>query len=213
MDIIQVSEHCVWSAEQDKLGPALKAFLESVKDPRKDAVNAFFAGSKFVPLGSAIEAIRPACHAHGIYIRQPIEGMGVATVIDHPESGQFRRTWAQLLLEKQTPQGMGSAITYLRRYSLMSALGLEGDVDDDAEAAETPHRAVKAAPAQEQPRLPVQPQGESEGLVDGFSLRLGEAMNLAELKQIWVQVQAAPLSVEQKHMLEAVKDMSKERVG
>jgi hypothetical protein len=164
-------------------------------------------------LGAAIEAIRPASHSYGIYIRQPIEGMGIATVIDHPASGQFRWTWAPLLLEKQTPQGMGSAITYLRRYSLLSALGLEGDVDDDAEAAEAPHRAPEVRETPEDIPEPEYVPEAASSLVDGFSRRLGEAGSLEELKQVWVQVQAAPLSSEQKHILETIKDMSKERVG
>ena len=212
MELIRISENCRWSAEQDKLGPAFELFLEHVRDPSKDASNPHFR-SKFVSLGAAIEAIRPASHSFGIYIRQPIEGMGIATIIDHPASGQFRWTWAPLMLEKQTPQGMGSAITYLRRYSLLSALGLEGDVDDDAEAAEAPHRPSKAPEPQDDP-IPTQPDSTAEtSLVDGFSRRLGEASNLDELKQVWTQVQAAPLNHDQKQMLKTILDMSKDRVG
>lgn len=203
-EMIQVGGHMWVTPEQDKLSEALVAFSNDFKDPAKDAQNPHFR-SKFVPLGGAIEAIRPAMRKHGLFISQPPGGDGVYTVIRHT-SGQMQVTWSRVPLEKQTPQGMGSALTYSRRYAIMGAAGGEGDVDDDAEAAEAPHRAEPAT------SVPRSTKSESQALLDGFAKRLGEAQNLEELKQAWVQISSAPLTHEQKEMLAAMKDMAKQRL-
>lgn len=41
-----------------------------------------------------------------------------------------------LSLDKNTPQGQGSAITYARRYSLAAVTGIVADMDDDGQGAE-----------------------------------------------------------------------------
>ena len=41
-----------------------------------------------------------------------------------------------MLNGKEDAQAQGSAITYARRYALMSMLGLVADTDDDGEAAD-----------------------------------------------------------------------------
>ena len=58
---------------------------------------------------------------------------GVETVIMH-SSGEWISGEFMLKCSKNDPQGMGSAITYAKRYAL-KALGLMPDLDDDAEAA------------------------------------------------------------------------------
>ena len=58
------------------------------------------------------------------------------TTILHVESGESLDSTAPLMLDKQTAQGLGSAITYMRRYSILAILGLVADVDDDGNAAE-----------------------------------------------------------------------------
>jgi recombination DNA repair RAD52 pathway protein len=86
----------------------------------------------------------------------------------------------------------------------------KGSKEAPHEIAETP---VEAPELQDDHPLPQNTETAATSLLDGFSRRLGEANSLEELKQVWVQVQAAPLSQEQKHMLETIKDMSKDRVG
>lgn len=59
---------------------------------------------------------------------------GLRTILIHAPSGtQFEDTMA--LTGKEDPQGQGSAITYARRYALMSILGLVADEDDDGSEA------------------------------------------------------------------------------
>ena len=53
------------------------------------------------------------------------------------ESGEWIETEPlQMKLEKNTPQGVGSAVTYGRRYQISSVLGLASEEDDDGEANE-----------------------------------------------------------------------------
>jgi hypothetical protein len=59
------------------------------------------------------------------------------TMLGHT-SGQWIASDMLLHLVKDDPQGQGSAITYARRYSLCSAIGLVADDDDDGQAASKP---------------------------------------------------------------------------
>jgi len=73
-----------------------------------------------------------------IYTQSPgaiVDGvMAVTTMIIHAESGEWMKFEGDIALGKRDPQGVGSAITYMQRYSLMAALGLP-PVDDDGEGA------------------------------------------------------------------------------
>ena len=70
-------------------------------------------------------------------------------------------------------QGVGSAITYARRYGLLGMAGLAPE-DDDGEATKSPKRE---APAQDAPRtLPTMAQ-----IADKMLLRFGEFTTLQQL--------------------------------
>lgn len=195
-----------------KFAPAFLEFQRDVKDPQKNSTNPHFR-NKYASLEDSIEAIRPVANRHGLTISQWRTGHGLTTLILH-ESGEYIMGEASMVLDKQTPQGLGSATTYERRYSLLGATGTSGDVDDDGEGAMEAHRGpVEATKPKEAPSVQQSTKGESRGLLDGFSKRIGDAMNLEELKQAWVQIANSPLTHEQKEMLAAVKDKKKEQLG
>lgn len=120
------------SNEIDKLAPALVAFQEEVGNPKKTADNPFYK-SKYADLDGIINTIRPTLAAHGLCVIQSPEGEGntakVTTRIIH-SSGQWIEGTLSLTAVKGDPQGMGSAITYARRYSLAGICGLAQDDDD-----------------------------------------------------------------------------------
>lgn len=124
----------------------------------KNAKNPHF-NSKFAPLDSIIEMIRPILPKHGLSVVQftdlPESGGGVIieTVITH-ESGQYISGKLYMPTVKQDPQGYGSAISYGRRYALGAALGIVSDEDVDGNQGEAPKRQQAAKPAQQQ-----KPQG------------------------------------------------------
>ena len=81
----------------------------------------------------------------------PIElGTGhiaLETRLIHAESGQWISSVTIIPLPKNDPQGMGSAITYARRYSLCAMLGIITE-DDDGNAASIPEQHNTHQPRQ-----------------------------------------------------------------
>ncbi len=119
-----------------EINKALAKFQAEVKQPLKDADNPFFK-SKYVPLENVVEAISKVAPNHGLsFVQWPLNDdqgrVGVATMLMH-ESGEFLEFDPVFMnAEKQTPQGAGSLITYLKRYSLSAVFGITSDQDDDA---------------------------------------------------------------------------------
>lgn len=122
------------SEQINELATALAQFQSTVKQPLKDANNPFFK-SKYVPLENVAESVTESAGPLGIsYMQFAINKeneIGVATLVMH-KSGQyieFDPIFAKPA--KNDPQGVGSCITYLKRYSLSAAFGITSDEDDD----------------------------------------------------------------------------------
>jgi hypothetical protein len=103
----------------------------------KKADNPYF-GSKYADLAVCIEAVIDALHDNGIALIQHTDqsdkGVIVSTVFMH-ESGEHMETGSIFVPAAQnSPQAFGSALTYARRYSLMTACGIAPE-DDDGNAA------------------------------------------------------------------------------
>ena len=118
---------------------ALSDFKKDFKQPLKDADNPFFK-SKYVPLENVVQSIDNEAPKHGLgYFQSTVTGeggtAGVITVITHSTGEYIEFDPLYLKADKATAQGMGSAITYARRYSLSSAFGIASDVDDDGNEA------------------------------------------------------------------------------
>lgn len=118
---------------------ALSDFKKDFKQPLKDADNPFFK-SKYVPLENVVQAIDNEASKHGLgYFQSTVTGengtAGVITVITHSSGEYIEFDPLFLKADKATAQGMGSAITYARRYSLSSAFGIASEVDDDGNGA------------------------------------------------------------------------------
>lgn len=112
------------------------AFIQQAIDGlSKDANNPFFK-SKYVELNQIIDALRPLELEQKISITMPlatIEGRpAVSLEITDLETDEIQ-TSSIVIPDLQDPQKMGSAITYFRRYSLMSFFNLKAE-DDDAES-------------------------------------------------------------------------------
>ena len=92
---------------------------------------------KYADLGSIIETIKPILAKNGLGFVQPLDGKSVKTIIFHSESGDNIEGTVEIpqgveLKGMNAYQSLGSAITYLRRYSLASMLGLITEEDTDA---------------------------------------------------------------------------------
>lgn len=104
---------------------------------QKNKINPHF-GNKYVPLEELIQLVVPVLNEHNFILTQlptTLDGKpALETRLIHA-SGAVIPSTMLLLCAKDDPQGQGSAITYARRYSLMSLLGLAADLDDDGEKA------------------------------------------------------------------------------
>jgi len=122
-----------------EISKAMAAFQKEVKQPFRDADNPFF-NSKYVPLESVVEAIHDIAPKHGLsFVQWPLNDeigrVGVATILMHT-SGEFIEFDPVFFeAEKQTPQGYGALITYIKRYSLSAIFGITSDQDDDGNEA------------------------------------------------------------------------------
>jgi len=98
----------------------------------KDASNPFYK-NKYFDINSLIKQLQPLLKKHRLLLLQPIEeDMVVSKLICVDGTGA---TISGLKLPViADPQKLGSCITYYRRYTLSSLLGLQAE-DDDANAA------------------------------------------------------------------------------
>jgi hypothetical protein len=123
------------SSSLKNIAAALIAFHEKVDKIPKDAKNPFFK-STYASLSNILESIKKPLIESGLTVCQfPSGDHGLDTIIIHAASGEFLQSDYIMKPAKDDPQGMGSAITYQRRYALAAALGLNIDDDDDGNAA------------------------------------------------------------------------------
>lgn len=119
------------------LAKALAKAQNEVENAAKNAANQHFR-SKYADLAEVLNTVRPVFSANGLAVSQfPSFENGVAsveTIITH-ESGEWMSGISSAPVTKQDAQGVGSATTYLRRYSLAAIAGIAQEDDDGNHAA------------------------------------------------------------------------------
>lgn len=103
---------------------------------------------EYATLGQIMNAIRPILSKHELATYQSIEDNCMVTRILH-SSGQELLAKCPMPTLPEEPQKRGSVITYFRRYSLVTALGLVAEDDDDANVAEGNHVERTTKPVSE----------------------------------------------------------------
>lgn len=139
----------------DKLAEALAKAQAEITPPKKkckvDFVNTKGQRVKYnyADLADVLEAIRQPLSKNGLSVVHQMsgndKGFGLKTKLMHA-SGQFLDTWYPLPDPEHSeikPQEFGSALTYARRYSVSSLVGIASDEDDDGQNA-----AVRPPPNQ-----------------------------------------------------------------
>lgn len=126
------------SVEIKDLAAALALAQAEMEGAKKDAANPFFK-SKYADLSSVWEACRGPLTKHGLSVVQTTSSdenanTVVTTMLLH-SSGQWIRDTLTAKPKENSPQGIGSTITYLRRYALAAIAGVAPE-DDDGEAAQ-----------------------------------------------------------------------------
>ena len=116
---------------------ALVKALTEIEGVTKDKVNPHFK-SKYADLSSVLETVRPVFARYNMAVTQETapseDGVIVETVVLHMSGEERRFGKLYVPANKRDAQGAGSALTYARRYSLMTALGIPAE-DDDGNAA------------------------------------------------------------------------------
>ena len=95
--------------------------------------------NRYADFTSCMDACRVPLSENGLCVMQycdTVEGkLMLVTMLAHA-SGQFIKSFFPLTPKDMTSQSIGSAMTYAKRYSLSSMLGIvSDDEDDDGEAA------------------------------------------------------------------------------
>ncbi len=121
----------------NELAAALAKAQGEMQAAIKDKVNPFYKSS-YADLGSVWDAARPVLSKNGLCVMQTtrIEGNQIILVTKLAHcSGQWVNSELPLILSKHDSQGIGAAMTYLRRYSLCALVSIVYDNDDDGETA------------------------------------------------------------------------------
>lgn len=133
------------------LGKALAKAQGEVENASKASVNPHFK-SKYADLAEVLNTVRPVFASCGLsFVQMPsfLDGVvSVETMLVH-ESGEWISETASSPITKQDAQGVGSAITYLRRYSLAAFAGIAQEDDDANASVGKPQPKQVAAPLSE----------------------------------------------------------------
>lgn len=166
-----------WEGDRAPFAKAFIAAQKSTEAVKKAATNPAFK-SKYADLSEVVEATVPALNANGIGVIQVPgydgELVSVTTVFVH-ESGASVTGVLRMRPSKADPQGVGSAITYARRYSLLAMTGAAPE-DDDGNAA-SQHRAPP----------PADPVTTLANRADGFVSALNAAPTADDLEKAWAK--------------------------
>jgi hypothetical protein len=128
------------------LAKALMLVQAGLTPAKRDSTNPYY-NSTYADLSSVWESCRELLAKNGLCV---IQGNSVGaentliveTILIH-ESGQWIQSELCLPLSKNDPQGVGSAMTYGRRYGLAAIVGIVADADDDGNAASAKNGNVR----------------------------------------------------------------------
>jgi hypothetical protein len=124
-----------------KLTTAFVKFQGLMLKVGKDSINPHFK-NRYASLSTIIEATQKPLADCGLAVIQLPAGENCLTTILIHESGEFISESYKMTPSKNDPQGLGSAITYQRRYALGAALNLNIDEDDDGNQASAKPKAI-----------------------------------------------------------------------
>ena len=116
---------------------ALAAAQKNFEAALKGANNPHFR-SKYAALDACMDAVRGPLNDQGVFVTQTIEsvesGVLIETMFAHESGETYQGGKLFMPVAKHDAQGYGSAITYGRRYSLLTACGVAPEDDDGNQA-------------------------------------------------------------------------------
>lgn len=178
------------------LAQALSKAQGQMGSAKKDADNPYFK-SKYADLASVVDAIKEPLSKNGLaYSQLPFvdeHGVHVETILMHL-SGEWVSSKLTMRPVKTDPQGVGSTLTYARRYGLQSMVGIAADDDDDGNLGSgnlgkaPPKPPPKTKPRQDHEQPP--PAHEPEDDIDHnelarWDVALVSCDTLEHLAKVW----------------------------
>lgn len=116
--------------------------------------------SKYANLAGTIEATEGALHANGLVMSQPAvyrdDKAGCLTILYHIPSDEYLAEELLIPLEKMSGQGVGTAISYARRFSRLGMLGIAAE-DDDGHTASSGPETKEATKPPSTPKASLEP--------------------------------------------------------
>jgi hypothetical protein len=208
----------------NELATALAKAQGEITGALKDSANPFFS-SKYADLASCWDACRGPLSANGLSIVQvpergkPVtiewetknektgevsnfkvdtEELIVVTTLYH-SSGQWIRSELPMIPRDASPQGIGSALTYGRRYGLTAMVGVAQTDDDGNQASgrangaqkpvERPQQVQRPAPQSATPRDEIADEGRITDAIQEIVEAATEGRRLA-IEQIWNEIKS-----------------------
>lgn len=109
----------------------------------------------YVDLATILETAGPVLTKNELCLTQVIRAGMLLTVLGHSSGEQIQSHYPLPDPSRMSPQDFGSQLTYARRYSVQSILGIAAEEDDDAQAAQNSYKQNKdKAPAKKQTAKP-----------------------------------------------------------
>jgi len=176
----------------DKIGPAFLSAQKKIEGVVKTGKNPAFKqngkDSRYASLSDCIEAVKEPLNNEGLFLLHPLveakrdHHTACQVFVGHADSGQYMTAVFELAVDKQTPQGFGSAGTYTQRYALVSFFSLPQEDDDGNSASGQRPVAQAARPVQAVPVAPkpTAPIGADRPITDDERTKLNNKR--AELK-------------------------------
>jgi hypothetical protein len=127
-----------------KIHIKLAELKKEIGKVKKNATNPHFKNN-YADINAILDSVEPLMESKGLLLLQPLKDGMVSTQIYCVETGEVVTSELKLP-EIQDPQKIGSAITYYRRYTLQSLLGLQAEDDDAQKASYVAPQAVKPQP-------------------------------------------------------------------
>ena len=138
-------------------------------------------GNDYIMLDSLINKIDKACKDYNLGIMQFPTGEGLITILLHKKSGHYIQSYYKLILDKQTPQGVGSALTYAKRQILQAMFGLSAGPEEDDDAESSMDR--KYTDAEDLKRT--KPTPPSKTAFSLAKIEMGQCLSVDQLAEYW----------------------------
>lgn len=121
----------------EKIANALLDIQKKIQNAKKNAENEHFH-NKYATLERVLDVVKEQANEKNILILQSTgkdqDGHFIQTRLIHASGEEYYSSKLYLVIDRPTMQGLGSALTYGRRYALNLAFGI-GQEDDDGNAA------------------------------------------------------------------------------